>query len=40
MLPSHDVWHPMVLSMLVGLMSRIAQLEARLAAVEEVRCDD
>jgi hypothetical protein len=40
MLPSLDVWHPAVLSMLVGLMSRLGELERRLCALEEGPSDD
>jgi len=40
MLPSLETWHPMVLSMAVGLMVRIGQLDRRLSALEERRVDD
>jgi hypothetical protein len=40
MLPSLETWHPMVLSMAVGLMVRIGQLDRRLSALEARRVDD
>ncbi len=40
MLPSLETWHPMVLSMAVGLMVRIGQLDHRLSALEARRVDD
>ena len=40
MLPGHDHWPPFVLSMLIGLMSRLEVLEERLAALERAERAD
>lgn len=36
MLPSHDVWKPMLLSMLVETMVQNSKLERRLQALEDI----
>jgi BMFP domain-containing protein YqiC len=35
MLPSHDVWKPMLLSMLIEAMAQNAKLEHRIQVLEE-----
>ena len=40
MLPDVGTWQPMYLSMVVGLMTHIAQLNDRIKALEEGRHDD
>ena len=40
LLPALNTWQPMVLNMLVGLMAQVAQLTARIDALEERRSDD
>jgi hypothetical protein len=36
MLPAHDAWKPMLLSMLIECHARIAELEQRLEKISEV----
>ncbi len=40
MLPAHNTWQPVVLSMLIGLMKRLDDLSNRVAALEEMANDD
>lgn len=40
MLPAHNTWQPVVLSMLIGLMKRLEDLSNRIAALEEMAKND
>ncbi|MBL6742770.1 MAG: hypothetical protein ISP83_00145 [Candidatus Poseidonia sp.] len=40
MLPAHNTWQPVVLSMLIGVMKRLEDLSNRIAALEEMTNDD
>ena len=40
MLPAHNTWQPIVLSMLIGLMKRLEEASNRIAALEEMANDD
>lgn len=40
LLPTLNTWQPAVLSMLVGLMSELTRLSARLEVLEERHSDD
>ena len=40
MLPAHNTWQPIVLSMLIGLMKRLEEVSNRIAALEEMANDD
>jgi hypothetical protein len=40
MLPAHNAWQPVVLSMLIGLMKRLEDLSNRIAALEEMATND